>query len=82
LDEQIEFEKLQEEKKHKLTLKEMEKKNNQKGYQIKTDFNLIDKGDFPELVIEKKNDEKKEDKFKEVISTVRDKPATYQKKIN
>jgi hypothetical protein len=47
LDEQIEFEKLQEEKKHKLTLKEMEKKNNQKGYQIKTDFNLIDKGDFP-----------------------------------
>ena len=39
----------------KQTLKQMEKKNQKAGFQIKTDYNLGDKGDFPELVIEKKS---------------------------
>ena len=51
LDEAIEFENYQEEKKAKLTLKEIEKKNQMQGYQIKTDFNLVDKGDFPDLAM-------------------------------
>ena len=59
----------------------MEKKNQKKGYQIKTDYNLVDKGDFPELV-EKKEEIKRSDQFKEVIQTQKQKPATYQKKIN
>lgn len=63
-------------------MKEIEKKNRNKGFQIKTDFNLVDKGDFPDLVLEKKEETKKSDKFKEVIQSVKDKPATYQKKIN
>lgn len=82
LEEQIEYEKLQEERKAKQTLKEIEKKNQLKGFQIKTDFNLVDKGDFPDLVTEKKEEAKKEEKFKQVIMSVKDKPATYQKKIN
>ena len=81
LEEKVQFENLQEEKKIKQTLKEMEKKNEKKGYQIKTDYNLVDKGDFPELV-EKKEDIKRSDQFKEVIQTQKQKPATYQKKIN
>ncbi len=82
LDEQIEFEKLQEERKVKQTLKEIEKKHERNGFQIKTDFNLVDKGDFPDLVIEKKSEGRKEENLREVIQIVKDKPATYQKKIN
>jgi hypothetical protein len=44
----------------KHTLKEIEKKHELNGFQVKTDFNLIDKGDFPDLVIEKKGQEKRE----------------------
>jgi hypothetical protein len=43
---------------------------------------LVDKGDFPDLFAEKKEEAKKEEKFKDVIQTVKEKPATYQKKIN
>jgi hypothetical protein len=32
----------------------MEKKAEKKGYHARADFNLVDKGDFPDLVIEKK----------------------------
>lgn len=52
------------------------------GYQIKTDFNLVDKGDFPDLVLEKKSESKNQDSVKEVIQMVKEKPATYQKKMN
>lgn len=82
LEDQIEFEKLQEEKKVKNTLKEIEKKNEKKGFKVKTDFNLVDKGDFPDLGLEKKEDLKREDNLKEMIQIVKEKPATYQKKIN
>jgi hypothetical protein len=54
LDDQIEYEQLEEEKKAKRALKEIAKKNEKKGFQIKTDFNLVDKGDFPDLIAEKK----------------------------
>lgn len=64
----------------KKTLKQIQKKN--QGFQIKTDFNLVDKGDFPDLIKEKKKEVKRQEKFKEVIEDVKDKPATYQKKIN
>ena len=60
LDEEVQYEKLQEEKKAKQTLKEIEKKHQSKGFQIKTDFNLVDKGDFPDLVIGKKEEAKKQ----------------------
>jgi hypothetical protein len=66
----------------KQTLKEIEKKHERNGYQVKTDFNLVDKSDFPDLVIEKKGEVKKEENLQEVIQIVKDKPATYQKKIN
>lgn len=73
---------MEQERKAKQTLKEIEKKNRNKGFQIKTDFNLVDKGDFPDLGLEKKEEAKKSDRFKEVIQSHKDKPATYQKKIN
>lgn len=40
-----------EEKKAKNTLKQIERKNEKKGFSVKTDFNLVDKGDFPDLVV-------------------------------
>lgn len=49
---------------------------------MKTDFNLVDKGDFPDLVAEKKEEVKREDNMREVLQIVKEKPATYQKKIN
>ena len=66
----------------KNTLKEIEKKNERSGYQVKTDFNLVDKSDFPDLVIEKKGEVKKQDNLREMTQIAKEKPATYQKKIN
>ena len=43
---------------------------------------MVDKGDFPDLVVGKKGEVKKEEHLKEVIESTKDKPATYQKKIN
>ena len=73
---------MQEEKKIKQTLKQIEKKNEKKGIQITTDYNLKDKGDFPELVEQKNASGQKNDNFREVVQTQKNKPATYQKKIN
>jgi hypothetical protein len=66
----------------KHTLKEIEKKHERNGFQTRTDFNLVDKGDFPDLVVEKKGEARKEENLTEMIHIVKDKPATYQKKIN
>lgn len=41
----------------------------------------MDKGDFPDLVIQKK-EVKKEDNLRDMIQIVKEKPVTYQKKIN
>jgi len=49
-----------EERNNKLTLKEIEKKNEKKGFVSRTDFNLVDKGDFPDLVVGKKEEIKRE----------------------
>ena len=69
------------EKLKKKSLK-IEKKNERSGYQVKTDFNLVDKSDFPDLVIEKKGEVKKQDNLREMTQIAKEKPATYQKKIN
>jgi hypothetical protein len=50
---------MEEEKKAKKQLKDIEKKNQSFGFTTKTNFNLVDKGEFPELVIEKKSQEEK-----------------------
>jgi hypothetical protein len=55
----------------KNTLKEIEKKNENKGFKVKTDFNLVDKGDFPDLVIEKKEEAKREDNLKDMMHIVK-----------
>jgi hypothetical protein len=55
MEEKVEFEKLEEEKKMKKQLKEIEKKNESFGFTNKSNFSLQDKGDFPELVIGKKS---------------------------
>lgn len=62
----------------------MEKKNENMGYHSKADFNLNDKGDFPDLLQgQKKNeDSQKVSNFRDVIENAKSKPATYQKSIN
>lgn len=54
------------------------------GYHSKANFSLSDKSDFPDLVVNKKSEQtnaSRED-FRDVIDNVKNKPATYQKKIN
>lgn len=54
LDEQIEYEKIQEQRIHNKKMKDLEIKNKNMGYHANTNFNLNDKGDFPELLQQKK----------------------------
>ena len=84
LEEQVEYEKIEEQRNHKKKLKDMEIKNKNMGYHAKTDFNLTDKSDFPELLQPKKKKETEDtnENFKDVIGSAKSKPATYQKKIN
>lgn len=54
------------------------------GYFPKNNVNLNDKSQFPDLVVVKKNQQVemgKED-LRTVIDNAKNKPATYQKKIN
>ena len=41
------------------------------GYQIKTDFNLVDKGDFPDLNLDKKTEVKTKDNLQQMIHIVK-----------
>lgn len=83
LEEQVEFETELEEKKIKKQIKTLELENKKRGYEARTDFNLVDKGDFPELSgANSKHHSKPEEQFKEVVQSSQQKPATYQKKIN
>lgn len=81
LEEKVEYEKQEEERKEKKRLKELDEKNKNLGYHAKTNFNLEDKGDFPELIADKKKDQQAKEDFKEIMNTGKQKPATYQKKI-
>ena len=61
----------------------MERRSQQRGIKVQTDFNLKDKADFPELLEKKKTAaEEPKERLAEVAESVRSKPATYQKKIN
>lgn len=63
-------------------MKDMEIKNKNMGYHSKTDFNLNDKGDFPELLQPKKTSQNEDESYRDVIHSTKNKPATYQKKMN
>lgn len=83
LDEQVEYEKFQEEKDQKKKLKQIEKKNKDMGYHAKADFNLSDKSDFPDLQGNTvKKTEATPENYREMIESTKNKPATYQKTIN
>ena len=83
LDEQVEFEKAEEERRVREKLRELEKKSQQQGIKVQTDFNLKDKGDFPDLLESKKTaSEDPKERLTEVIGIVKNKPATYKKKMN
>ncbi len=65
-------------------LKKIQIESKKRGYEIKTDYSLADKGDFPQLDpnLIKKSQKKVEQSLKNVYEESRQKPATYQKKIN
>lgn len=63
-------------------MKDLEIKNKNMGYHAKTNFNLNDKGDFPELLQPKKAGQDGHENFRDVMHNAKSKPATYQKKIN
>jgi hypothetical protein len=85
LDEKVQFERDQEEKSHKKTLKAIEKKQKTMGCFPESAVNLNDKTEFPDLMGNSKKTETVDvsnQNLKEVIQTAKTKPATYQKSIN
>lgn len=73
----------EEERNHQKKLKDMEKKNKDMGYHAKANFSLNDRGDFPELIVDKKPEANGvRDNFRDVVDNAKYKPSTYQKKIN